>query len=106
RGGDAFAASVPAAVGEAVVVCGTQETYVSDYDVDVASRVSIANPQVDAGTSAYVFHVRAGRGTDRVRATLSTHFRDGGRRPYDADSEEISTLHQPRFLVAKASAAL
>lgn len=97
-------ASVPVAVGEGIAICGTQESYIHHYDVDVANRVSMSHPQVSAGTSGYVFHVRATATSQGAWASLATHLRDGGRGAFDSDSDEVGVHHFPRFLVAEASA--
>ncbi|MFG0320014.1 MAG: hypothetical protein ACF8XB_22265, partial [Planctomycetota bacterium JB042] len=57
-----------------------------------------------AGTSGLVAHLVPRGDADRV--TLSTHLRDGGRRPFDNGSDDVAVVHQPRFLVGAASATV
>ncbi len=90
-----------AAVGDAFAVCGTQETYVLDYDIDVANNMSTFKPQVRDAIDGIAAHVRVSpffTGQVSIDARVIAHLRRDGKSPYNARTNDFGVLHQPTFL--------
>lgn len=93
-------ACLPAARGAAFALVGTEETYVYDYDVDVANRAAIANPNVVAAVDGIALRASAApdsQGRFRVVASVKAHLRVGGRAEFDTGSKQLGRINQPLF---------
>lgn len=102
-------AATLSALGRALSIAGQQETYLSDVDVDVANKVSLANPNVTALFSGVALRIAStpdladGHVFD---VTLVSHLRRGGRTQLQTRAQQIPSLSMLDFRLDSVASSL
>ncbi|MFH0944378.1 MAG: hypothetical protein V2A76_04195 [Planctomycetota bacterium] len=90
----------PAGAGNGFAVSGSQETYILEYDADVANNSNIANPNVEAIVNGWALRFdTAGTldGQGAVHLKVQSHLRTEGRKELSGTLVGMGGIYLPAF---------
>ena len=92
--------ALTANVGDGFAVCGSQETYILSYNVEVANNCSVFDPEVEAIVDGWAARFSASKAPTEVGGVsliVKTHLREDARKEHAALLFGMGGLHLPAF---------